>query len=170
MTTFWTMHRECRVFALEDQFAAIWSRKDLNDTSNNIPNMFFGTLADAQGNLDPDRGLGILMEDVPMDRDEPFLVPHPGVGEPILGILAWTDQRTYVDIENGRIELHVAPVSQDLTIGQSVIFSHAWFIAGTSQLNATLVGTNVYLLWRDERHGSGIIDPKPEVWFETAWY
>jgi hypothetical protein len=26
------------------------------------------------------------------------------------------------------------------------------------------------LLWVDERHGMGIMDPKPEMWMETAWY
>ena len=31
-------------------------------------------------------------------------------------------------------------------------------------------GTNVLLVWIDERHGLGIADPKPEMYFETAWY
>lgn len=25
-------------------------------------------------------------------------------------------------------------------------------------------------VWLDERHGSGLFDPRPEVFLETAWY
>ena len=44
------------------------------------------------------------------------------------------------------------------------------FVAGTSDLMATNAGSNVVLIWVDERHGNGIADPKPELYFETAWY
>jgi hypothetical protein len=46
----------------------------------------------------------------------------------------------------------------------------ARFFFGSSQLGATLAGSNVLLLWKDERHGNGLMDLRPEVWFETAWY
>ena len=44
------------------------------------------------------------------------------------------------------------------------------FVAGTSDLMETNAGSNVVLVWVDERHGNGIADPKPELYFETAWF
>jgi len=43
-------------------------------------------------------------------------------------------------------------------------------VAGTSHLDAAPAGTNVILAWIDERHGLGIMDPKPEVFLETVWF
>jgi hypothetical protein len=50
-----------------------------------------------------------------------------------------------------------------------VVFGHARFIEGTSELRAAPAGSNAVLVWIDERNGSGIADPKPELWFETVW-
>ena len=52
----------------------------------------------------------------------------------------------------------------------AVVFRHARFIAGTSQLGLTPIGSNRLLTWIDERHGNGITDPAPEVWIDLAWY
>jgi hypothetical protein len=42
-------------------------------------------------------------------------------------------------------------------------------VAGTTMLWAAPAGTNALLTWVDERHGGGVLDPRPEVYFETAW-
>ncbi|MBI5487345.1 MAG: hypothetical protein HY905_08435 [Deltaproteobacteria bacterium] len=165
--TEWTFDRECRVFDVGDAFVAVWSMTDLTDPSSTPPNMFRATRTDDAGMLDPARGLGERMFDAPDDRDEPFLLAHPST----LGVLAWLDHRAYtLDPDHGRIELYVAPVDDALHTGEETVFPHARFVAGTSMLTAASAGTNVLLLWIDERHGLGIMDPKPELYFETAWY
>ena len=87
------------------------------------------------------------------------------------GVLAWTDGRSQrQDPTKGKTELYVAPVDAGLRVGDAVRFPHSKFYPGTGEVTATSAGTNVLLLWVDERHGGGLTDPKPEVWFETAWY
>jgi hypothetical protein len=79
-------------------------------------------------------------------------------------------QALVLDPNNGRIQLYVAPVAADLSTGTPVVFPHARFVVGTSDLTLTTQGSNVLLVWVDERHGNGIADPKPELYFETAWF
>jgi len=163
----WTYHGEARVYRAHDTLVPIWSAVDLTSTETNPPNAFFATQTDANGELDPNRGAGTRMFDAPDDRGEPFLVEHPAH----FGVMAWLDHRKYtLQPQVGGIELYVAPVSSDLVSQTPTVFSHARFIAGTSEVNAVTAGTNVILTWIDERHGQGILDPKPEVWVETAWY
>ncbi|MFH2010806.1 MAG: hypothetical protein ABI333_29665 [bacterium] len=166
MTDF-TFHWETRVSRIGDELVAYWALDDLMDPSNDPPTLFYGTRTDGAGLLDPGRGRGELMLSAPFDRADPFLLAHPW--HP--AVLAWTDLRSYeLDPLNGRIELFVAPVDEALAVGEHVVFPHARFFMGSSQLNAVLAGSNVLLLWKDERHGNGLMDPRPEVWFETAWY
>jgi hypothetical protein len=161
--------RESRTFSIEDTALAIWSAQDLMDMDPTPPNLFFATRTDGDGRLDPERRRGVLMFDSVDDRDEPFLVP---IGHPEhIGALAWFDHRAYtLEPAAGRIELYAAPVDEDLTTGDEVVFPHARVVAGTSLLQGTAAGTNALLVWIDERHGLGIIDPRPEVYFETAWF
>ena len=56
-----------------------------------------------------------------------------------------------------------------MATSSAAVFPHARFVAGTSDLMETTVGSSVVLLWVDERHGNGIADPKPELYFATAW-
>ncbi len=162
----YTFHRECRPFRFGDGFALVWSAKDLTSPEDNIPNKLFAARMTAAGALDPMRGAGALMFDAREDRDEPFLLDRPGGA-----VMAWTDQRSYaVSLQTGRIELYLAPVGPDLKTAEPVIFPHARFVAGTSDLSMESLGTNVMLTWSDERHGMGIADPKPEVYLETGWF
>jgi hypothetical protein len=162
-----TWHREARVFILDDVFLCVWSASDLMSPDDFPPNLFYATLTDDEGALDPLRSRGTVMFDQVDDRDEPFFLPHPEH----LGILTWIDHRAYtLEPETGGIELYSAPVAEDLTTGEETVFPHARFVAGLSQLNAAPAGTNAILLWVDERHGMGIMDPKPEMYMETAWY
>jgi hypothetical protein len=164
--TAFLFHRECRVFRAGDGFAAVWSRIDLGDPSSTPPNLFYAATADADGRLDPARGLGTPVFDAVDDRDEPFLLPYRGAA----GILAWWDHRAYtLDPSHGRIELYAAATHDDLTAGEPVVFAHARCVAGTTMLWAAPAGTNALLTWVDERHGGGVLDPRPEVYFETAW-
>jgi hypothetical protein len=161
----WTWHRECRTFEAADTFVAVWSAANLID--DDLPNYFFAAQTDSEGALDPDRGAGTLMLEQVDDRDEPFFVPHADR----FGVLAWWDHRAYTfHPSDGRIELYAAPVSASLELGDDVVFEHARCVAGTTHLHGAPAGTNVMLVWRDERHGSGILDPKPEAWFETVWF
>jgi len=161
-----TFHREARLYGMGSEVTAIWSAKDLTSTEVNIPNHFFGARSDGSGVMTIS-GDGAVVVDAVDDRDEPFLAPHPVH----YGVLAWLDHRAYtLEPNNGRIELYAATVNDDLSTGDPVVFPHARFVAGVAQLKGLTVGTNVMLSWLDQRHGSGIMDPKPELWLETAWY
>jgi hypothetical protein len=163
--------RECRVFPVEGGAAAVWSSANLLDPAELPPNLFRATLAGPDGALDAARGTGTVMFDQVDDRDEPFLLAGGGPGR--LGVLAWFDHRAYtLEPERGGIELYAAPVADDLTVDPSteIVFPHARIVAGTSLLWAAAAGSNVLLLWVDERHGLGIADPRPEIYFETVWF
>jgi hypothetical protein len=156
-------HSESRVFKIgsspgraQGNFVPIWIAKDLNDTADNPRNVFYSALAMPTGS-------GTKLIDAADDRDEPFLMEHPEK----LGVLAWLDHRNW---DQKGIQLYVAGVKDDLSAEEPAIFPHARFVADTSELNAAPAGTNAILMWSDERHGMGISDPKPEVYFETAWF
>jgi hypothetical protein len=162
-----TFHDEARLFRIGDDVVPIWSAISLTSTETNPPKLFFSTTVDAQGTLDPSRGTGTVVLDAPGDRYEPVVVGHPEQ----YAVMAWLDGRSYeVDLQNGRIELYVAPLSRDRRLGTATVFPHARFVADAGDVNALAAGTNVLLVWIDERHGMGIANPKPEVYFETAWY
>lgn len=171
--TDFTWHREARVWRAGDGFLCVWSATDLASSEDNPRNRFWAARADAAGVLNPSRGSGTPMLDAPDDRDEPFLLvqpPHPA-REGVIGTLAWTDNRAYtLDPLNGFIALYVAPVATDLTtVDPPTVFGHARFFEGLSELNATAAGTNVVLVWVDNRHSRGIFDPRPEIYLDTAW-
>lgn len=102
------------------------------------------------------------------ERFEPHVAPHAGAA-----VMAWLDLRSYAESAAGHIELRarllVGDPATGLSPGPEVAFAHARFILGTSELRATSLGENVGLVWLDERHGNGITDPRPEVWFDTLW-
>jgi hypothetical protein len=159
-------HGESRVYKVGGDVVAVWTAKDLNDPADNPSNVVYGGKLSSTGAMSPG-GAGASLVTAVDDRDEPFLVAHPEH----YGVLGWLDHRTYTtDPNNGRIQLYVAPVAADLSTSQEVVFPHARFVAGTSDLMETTAGSNVILLWVDERHGNGIADPKPELYFETAWF
>ncbi len=163
----WTWDRECRAFDVGGTFVAVWSEVDLTDPDPGSPNLFHATRTDAAGALDPARAGGIVMFDQVDDRDEPFLISHPEH----LGVLAWWDHRAYT-LGEGGIRLYAAPVTEGLVTipAEEVTFEHARCIAGTTHLHGAPAGTNVLYVWIDERHGGGVLDPRPEVYFETAWF
>jgi hypothetical protein len=159
-------HREARLARMGDRAVAVWSALDLGSPEDNPPNLFYGTETDPNGELDPERGAGVVMVDAPDDRDEPFLLEHPSEH----AVLAWLDHRAYtLDPAFGRIALYVAPVDESLVSGDPVVFGHAEFYAGLGELTGALAGSNVPLTWLDTRHSVGL-DAHFELWFDTAWF
>ncbi len=156
---------ECRVFAKDDRAVVLWSRQDLTSADNNPPTWFAATASDSSASFDAGRGNGAVVLTAPEHRAEPFLI----AGLPGDDLLLWTDSRSYQNIQTGRIELYAANVGDDLSAGTADVFGHARFIESTSQLNGVAAGSNAIIVWIDERHGSGILDPKPEIYFETVW-
>jgi len=156
-----TWHDECRVFANDDQLVAIWS----GPISPPPPDQLRGTVTDTSGNLDPNRGAGVIMEEDYCNRDEPFLLPHPER----YGLVFWIDDRSKgpdcLD-PTGKIQLFAAPVGSDLIVGEPTVFNHAVFYLGRSQLNAAPAGTNALMVWLDIREG----DYREQIWLDTAWY
>lgn len=159
-------HWEAKVEAVGDEVMLLWCTDDLNDPNPVIPTALRGALvapADAVGN---DRGQGTVLVQAEETRGEPAFVAT----EEAPGILVWTDQRSYVDLQSGRIEMMAGRVMDDsLAIDATEVVGHARFIAGTAHFGGQGAGTNAFLVWIDERHGNGIVDPKPEVFLETIW-
>ena len=165
---YYAWDRECRVFAtgatLKDEgpaFTAVWSDVDLrtDELANDLHAVNIG--------WDEPPGDWTLLLDAVDDNDEPFLQGTPRLP----GTLAWWDHRAYTeDPAHGHIGLYTAEVGEDLAFTGAVTpFEHAVTIAGVSWLAAAPLGTNALLAWSDERHGGGILDPRPEVYLETAW-
>lgn len=152
-----TWHDEARVFATPAGTLALWAAKDLTDPDPNPREDFWGAPP-------PDAFNPSLVLDALDARSEPFLIGG-------VNVLTWLDQRSkHADPSRGAIQLYAAPLDGDLSVGDAVIFPHARFVEGTSELNGLSAGNNAMLLWVDERHGMGIVDPKEELYFETAWY
>jgi hypothetical protein len=172
-TTFFH-HWESRVYRERGQFLPLWAAVDLNSPLDNPPNIFYAAQVDPTA-IDKDL-LGpagqqyvapTTVLDAPDDRAEPFVVPHPE----LLGVLLWEDLRSYtLTPAMGQIQLYVAPIGDNLQSAAPVVFEHARFVEDTAELNGVAAGTNVILVWLDERHGDGIAMPTPEVYFETAWF
>jgi|GEM_PF-2826284 len=148
---------DSHVFAYAGGAALVWAGQD---TTAAQPTTIRGATIDATGALDPNRGAGEVMVNSTGDRGSPALVEHnvhPAV-------LAWVDDRG----SNGA-RLYTAPLSASLNEGDELVFNHPRFVLGTSALHAKRAGTNMIMVWLDERNG-GAGDPKPEVWLDTAWY
>jgi hypothetical protein len=158
---YYAWDRECRVFDTGAGFTAVWSDVDLR-TDEMANDLHAVSLLGDQ----PPGDWTVLLDAVD-DNDEPYLQGTPGLP----GTLAWWDHRAYTeDPANGRIGLYAAPVGEDMAFsGGEVLFEHAVTVAGVSWLTAAPLGTNALLAWSDERHGGGILDPRPEVYLETAW-
>jgi len=163
-----TYAHESRIFHNGENFISLWSEVDLNAPQDNSDETIFkaerySKFGRRTNNLS---GPSTLLQ-APGHRAEPYLVNRPE--QP--SILAWTDNRsTKEELLEGRIELFAAPLSSQLNLGEEVVVPHARFIEGTSHLQGQAQDTNVLLTWIDQRHGSGLFDPKPELWFETLWY
>jgi len=163
-----TYHHEGRIFHDGETFISLWSEVDLNAPHTSTDTTIFqaeryskyGTRAGGAA------GANTVLK-APGHRAEPYLIERSDNTH----ILVWTDNRsTQEDILHGQIELFAAPISNQLHAGDEVIVPHARFIEGTSHLQGIAQGDNVLLTWVDERHGSGIMNPKAELWFETLWY
>jgi hypothetical protein len=166
-----TWHREARVWRQGEGFLCVWSASDLASSEELPRNRLWAARADAAGVLDPGRGSGTPMFDAPDDRDEPCFLEQPARPD-VLGTLAWTDNRAYtLDPEHGFIALYAASVAADLTtVDPPTVFGHARFFEGLAELSAAAAGTNAVLVWVDNRHSRSILDPRPELYLETAWY
>lgn len=159
-------HWEAKVEAAGDAVMLLWCTDDLNDPNTTIPTAIRAarvTPADAVGN---DRGQGTVLVQAEETRGEPAFVATAEAP----GILVWTDQRSYVDIQTGRIEMMATRVTDEglATDGEDVV-GHARFVAGTAHFGGQGAGTNAVVVWIDERHGGSVVDPKPEVFLETIW-
>ena len=71
---------------------------------------------------------------------------------------------------NGHIELRVGIVDEQLRITEELVIPHAVLVAGLTEPSGVDIGGNLALVWVDERHGNGVLDPHPEIVFEVVWY
>jgi len=161
MTFHWDW--EGHVHRVGDRLVALWTSDDLSDDTIPIPTRIVGSFVDP---LDGPNSFGATVLQAPDTRGEPFITGHPEH----LGVMVWTDDRAYTEEPgNGHIGLYAAPVDEDLVAGEPIDIEHAVLVAGLTQPNAVTAGPNAIVTWIDERHGAGIMDPKPEVWLETVW-
>ena len=155
---------DCRIIADAAGPVLVWAAKSLTSSDDNPPDVLVGARA-ANGELATSRGDGHMMVDAPESREEPWLVATTAGA-----LMAWTDARSYAaGISQGQIQLYVAPVAADLTTGTNVVFGHTHFIEQSGDVHGAASGTNAILTWVDERHGGTVLDPRPEIYLETAW-
>lgn len=144
----------------------LWLTDDLNDPSPTIPTALRGARVDPAAAVGHDEGAGTVLVSAPETRGEPAFI----ITDEAPGILVWTDQRSYVDLQTGRIELMARRITDAaLNTDDEDTIAHARFIAGAAHLGGAAAGTNAVITWIDARHGNGILDPKPEVYLETIW-
>lgn len=162
-TTGLDWHHECRLLQDDRGTLVVWGAQDLTDESTEPPTDLRGA-AFSGATLEASRGRGARVVTAPLHRSEPTLVG---------GVMAWLDQRSYQSLPTGRIELYAAPLGSPengLAAGSPTVVGHARFIEGTAELDGAVSGTNRVLVWIDERHGGSIVNPRPEVYFDTLWY
>ncbi len=58
----------------------------------------------------------------------------------------------------------------ELEAGAERVFEHARVIEGAAHLRGVASGSNVLLVWIDQRDGGSILNARPEIDFETAWH
>ena len=111
---------------------------------------------------------------VELDRLPPFRVYDPRCADDGDGVAS--DLAQIVETPDNLLPAGVQGESKRDQTEESFA-NHGWiyfcapaFIAGTSSLAGLTAGSNAVLVWLDERHGNGIVDPKPEIYLETAWY
>lgn len=149
---------EAHAGVAKGELMALWSLDDLTSLDDVIPTEIAARTFSPTG--DPVR-LGASIEKAPNTRGEPVLFDHPGHSAAV----AWIDHRTYSEEDQGQVQLHVASLSENLQARPALIYSHAQFFSGLTDLGGVMADHNVLLTWRDQRNGGTY----SEMWFETAW-
>ena len=146
--------------AADGQLVALWSKEDLSSPKDTIPAEIMARSFLTTGTPVE---LGATVEQAPDSRGEPVLFDHPGHK----AAMAWIDHRTYTElgIEDGQIQLHVASLSDQWQARPGLVYPHARFYAGLTDLGGVTADHNVLLTWRDLRTDGTL----GEMWFETAW-
>ena len=165
---------ETKVSMVHDQWIPLWTASDLlamantdcsTDDCNPDIQIFGSKLNGAQDPslIDP---TDIIFDD--QNRSQMALIEHPLH----FATMAWIDERSREDsIVEGGFELYFAAVDEDLLAGEEHAVPHARFIVDSAELGGQSLGSNVMLVWIDERKGgSNILNPTPEIYFETLWY
>lgn len=159
---FW--HHEVRLGQLDEQTVAVWPADDLTNPAIPIPTELHAAVVDRAA-LDSGPDDPAIALSGPDFRSDPRLVDTAGPG----GVMAWFDNRNNQGA-NGHIELREAAVDPDLAAGEQRVFEHARIIEGAAHLRGIASGSNVLLVWIDQRDGGSILNPRPEIYFETAWH
>lgn len=156
-------HLECRLRDLGGVPVMLWTANDLLSADDNPPADVYALRLEG-GVLPEARGNGSRILTAPRHRSEPALVTTSAAP-----ILAWTDERTYVDPLTGRIELRAAPLGDDLTAGSEVVFPAARMLSGGTDVHGAPIGENAVIGWIDQRTGGNVLAPRPEIYFTTVW-
>lgn len=165
---------ETKVSQVHGQWIPLWTASDLSavaedDCSSGDCNAdieIFGTIMG--GVQDPSAVEPTIIISDDQNRSQMTLIEHPNH----FATMVWIDERSREDsVVDGRFELYAAAVNDSLLAGEEYKVPHARFIIDSSELGGQSVGSNVMLVWIDERKGgSSIINPRPEIYLETLWY
>lgn len=164
-----TFHHQSRVFARDDGFVLLWSQDALGANSN-PPAAFLGVTGTLDGIAPATRHRGTTLLTAPRYRSDPLYLPHPARH----AVLVWEDSRSLesATVEKpGRVELWAATVGPDLTVTNARAVPHALLYSSLSDARGAVVGTNVPLVWVDDRlsGGDGLMR-RPQILFDTLWY
>ena len=161
-------HHEAHAFAAADSVFVLWTLNDLLSEETYPPFIIYGQRIDATLDRLP-RALGTAaIEDEVGTRSEPYFIYH---GSDFEGSVAWTDERcNAIGTPPCHIELYVRMVGSTMSPRRAEVIDHARFVAGTSQINGIGIDRNAILVWVDNRHGFGLLEPRPEIYFDTVWF
>lgn len=156
----WSFH----TYAVHGEAMAIANVDDLASPDVPAPTAFRGFAWDENDLQSPAIDAGALVYQAADTREEPFVVEHRSHHATLL----WIDhiEKSVQNDIQAPIQLHVAPLSSELGLGEQTIFSQARFFAGAAQLRGTPVYTNLALTWTDARRGF----PSSETYIDFAWY
>ncbi len=148
------------VYEATDTAAAIAPKSACDETLER--DLFFAMRFDAQGNRTTDPQ---PIFDYEGTRQYPRIAEHPD------GFAMFSeDQRSECNASGAHIGMAMNVVPPDFS---SLLdpYLEAPGSIGLPPEEPTLAvtGTSFVVSWSDNRHGSGLLDPKPEVFLETYW-
>ena len=159
-------YQEAHVYEVGDAIVPLWTAQDLANPEANPPWLLYGAVLDPTDIPSPRFFPDVEIVDAPLARYDQALVAHPEH----FAILIQSDERTRASMDGQHIELWTSTLDANLAVTSDLVIDHARFIASTSEMNGVPLGTNAVITWIDERHGSGLLDPRPEVYLEMLWY
>ncbi|MBM64981.1 MAG: hypothetical protein CMH55_01950 [Myxococcales bacterium] len=161
---------ESHVHRIGDDLVTLSTASSLADEALHEPHRIFASRVPTEFPASPEEWDYRLVLDAPRTRGEMMLVAH----EREWAVMAWTDERgrDQPGSPEDKIQLLVAPLSDPdsgFRIGGHVAVPHVRLFSGMAKLSGQSLGSQVLLVWVDERNGTAQ-QSRPELFMDAIWY